>query len=131
MRQDLESPLCTSDQLQLQELLRQVRNDTLREPKQPSRHSKPEPTYPPIPAGATHAYTRQHQTTGLQTPYEGPFKIDSQVSRSVLKLEVGQYKDGRKRFEFRHINDLKFAHPKSMAAPAQRPKLGRPSATSN
>ena len=112
---------------ELHEILNEVRTNTIREAKQPSRHSRPEPSLPPIPEGATHAYTRQHQTTGLQTPYEGPFKIDSWVSRSVVKLEVGVYKDGRKRYEFRHANDIKIAHPKSLAAPAHRPKLGRPS----
>ena len=111
---------------ELHQLLNEVRTNTYREAKQPSRHNKPENELPPIPEGVTHAYTRQHQTTGLQTPYEGPFKIDSWISRSVVKLEVGVYKDGRKRFEIRHANDLKFAHPKSLAAPAQRPKLGRP-----
>ena len=44
----------------------------------------------------------------------------------MWKIEVGSYKDGRKRFEYRHVNDLKFAHPKSLAAPIERPKLGRP-----
>ena len=44
----------------------------------------------------------------------------------MVKLEVGVFKDGRKRYEFRHANDIKFAHPKSLAAPAHRPKLGRP-----
>ena len=39
---------------------------------------------------------------------------------------MGRYKDGRKRYEFRHVNDLKFAHQKSLAAPTERPKLGRP-----
>ena len=40
-------------------------------------------------------------------------------------------KDGTKRFEIRHVNDLKFPHPKSLAAPAVRPRLGRPAGTSS
>ena len=32
-------------------------------------------------------------------------------------------------YEYRHINDLKFAHPKSLASPVERPKLGRPKAS--
>ena len=44
----------------------------------------------------------------------------------MVQLEVGVYKDGTKRFELRHLNDLRLAHPDSMAAPAHRPKLGRP-----
>ena len=39
---------------------------------------------------------------------------------------MGQYKDGRKRYEYRHVNDVKAAHPDSMAAPMHRPTLGRP-----
>ena len=97
---------------------------------QPSNHQAPEKPLPGFPDGATHAYTRQHKTTGLQAHYEGPFRIDSRVSRSVVRLEVGVYKDGQKRFELRHINDLKFAHPSSLAAEAQRPKLGRPGSSS-
>ena len=72
-------------------------------------------------------YTRQHQTTGLQAPYEGPFKVAEQVSRSTYKIEVGTFKDGSKRYEIRHANDLKAAHPDSKTAPISRPKLGRPS----
>ena len=53
------------------------------------------------------------------------------MSRSVWKIEVGDYKDGTKRYEYRHLNDLKFAHPNSLAAPAHRPKLGRPAATTS
>ena len=43
-----------------------------------------------------------------------------------MKLEVGLYRDRTKRYEVRHLNDCKLAHPASMAAPASRPKLGRP-----
>ena len=58
----------------------------------------------------------------------GPFRVHSRTSRSTFKIEVGTYKDGTKRFEIRHLNDLKIAHPKSMASPVERPKLGRPAA---
>ena len=44
---------------------------------------------------------------------------------------MGSYKDGTKRFEIRHANDLKFAHPDSLAAPVSRPALGRPSSSSS
>ena len=74
----------------------------------------------------THVYTRQHKAVGLQTPWEGPFKIASRPSRSTVQIEVGNYKNGEKRYEIRHFNDLKLAHPDSLAAPAVRPALGRP-----
>ena len=57
--------------------------------------------------------------------------MEERTSRSVWKIEVGSYKDGRKRYEYRHVNDLKMAHPKSLAAPVERPKLGRPAMTSS
>ena len=114
----------------LQKLLRQVRLKTTGEAVQPSNHSLPEKQLAGVPEGATHAFTRQHQATGLQAHFEGPFRIDSRVSRSVIKLEVGVYKDGTKRYELRHINDLKFAHPDSLAAEAKRPALGRKPTTS-
>ena len=72
-------------------------------------------------------YARQHKKTGLQSAFEGPFRIHERLSRSTFKIEVGRYHSGELRFEIRHANDLKLAHPKSMAAEAQRPKLGRPS----
>ena len=95
--------------------------------KQTSRHNPPEKPLPDIPSNVTHVYTCQHKTTGLQCHYEGPFKIANRESKSVVKIEVGVYADGTKRYELRHLNDLKLAHPDSLAAPAQRPKLGRPS----
>ena len=48
-----------------------------------------------------------------------------------MKIRVGQYQDGRDRFELRHFNDLKLAHPDSAASPVSRPKLGRPPTSSS
>ena len=36
------------------------------------------------------------------------------------------FKNGEKRYEIRHLNDISPAHPDSLAAPASRPALGRP-----
>ena len=116
---------------ELQDILHKVRTNTNRETRHPPNHNPPEPPLPDIPADVTHVYTRQHHSTGLQSPYEGPFRIDERISRSVVKIEVGAYKDGRKRFEFRHLNDIKLAHPQSLAAPVTRPALGRPSSSSS
>ena len=114
----------------LQNLLHSVKLKTSNPAVQPSRHCKAEKPLPDIPSDVTHVYTRQHKTTGLQVPYEGPFKIDSRPSRSTLKLEVGLYSNGEKRFEIRHLNDVRLAHPDSLTAPASRPKLGRPARSS-
>ena len=111
---------------ELKALLTSVRQKTNIPVSQPSRHNPPEPKLPGIPENATYAYTKQHQTTGLQTAYEGPFFIAERLSNSTVKLEVGLYRNGDKRYEVRHANDLKFAHQDSMAAPASRPALGRP-----
>ena len=110
----------------LQNLLQDVRNKTNRSAVQSSNHSPPEKTYKEIPLDVTQVYVRQHQKTGLQTPFEGPFKIAERLSRSTFKIEVGLYKSGEKRYEVRHANDLKFAHPDSPAAPIHRSPLGRP-----
>ena len=40
-------------------------------------------------------------------------------------MEVGVFKSGEKRFEIRHINDIKVAHEKSWASPVHRSPLGR------
>ena len=112
---------------QLQEILKNVRLNTLQPAKQTSNHSPPEKPLTGIPPEVTHVYTRQHKTVGLQSPYEGPFRIAERLSRSTVKIEVGILKSGEKRYEVRHLNDLKICHPDSLAAPVQRPALGRPS----
>ena len=128
--QILHDPGDLPDGPQLKDLLSQVRTSTAERVHQTSRHNPVEGTFKKIPEDITHVYTRQHQTKGLQTPYEGPFFIDSKPSASTLKLVVGHYRDGRERSEIRHLNDVKLADPDSLAAPASRPALGRPSAQS-
>ena len=115
---------------ELRSLLEQVRRNTNNPPVQTSRHIQPEKPLASIPDNVTHVYTRQHKAVGLQTPWEGPFRIESRPSRSTVQLDVGTYKNGEKRYEIRHFNDLKLAHPDSAAAEAVRPKLGRPPKTS-
>ena len=124
--QILREPGDLPDSETLKELLHQVRVNTNNPPIPTSNHRGPEPKLPPIPEGISHVYTKQHNVTGLQVPYEGPFKVDSWPTKSTVKIEVGIYKSGEKRYEIRHVNDLKIAHPESLAAPASRPKLGRP-----
>ena len=109
-------------------LLNLVRSSTDRQVHQPSSHAKPETPLPGLPEEVKRVYTKQHQTTGLDPSYEGPFNIAERPTKSVVKLEVGSYKDGRVRYEFRHLNDIKPAHPKSLAGTVERPKLGRPAA---
>ena len=127
--QILRSPGDIPSDQELRELLGQVRSNTANPPMPTSNHSKPEDKLPDIPSNVTHVYTRQHKATGLQCPYEGPFPIVERPSRSTVKIDVGSYKSGERRYEIRHFNDLKLAHPDSLAAPAARPKLGRPSKT--
>ena len=129
--QILYNPKDVETEESLQQMLKEVREKTNKKISQPSRHNPPEKNFPEIPNSATHAYTKQHQVTGLSCPYEGPFKIAERLSNSTVKLEVGLYKDGSIRYEIRHLNDLKFAHPDSLTAPAQRPKLGRPSGSAS
>ena len=115
----------------MRSLLEQVRSNTNNPPVQTSRHAQPEKPLAAIPEDITHVYTRQHKAVGLQPSWEGPFRIESRPSRSTVQLDVGTYKNGEKRLEIRHFNDLKLAHPDSPAGvTAVRPKLGRPSKTS-
>ena len=107
-------------------MLNEIRTKTANSAVQPSNHSKKTVITKDLPENITHVYTRQHQTTGLDAPYEGPFPVASRVSRSVIKIIVGKFKSGEDRYEYRHLNDVKIAHPDSPAAVVQRPKLGRP-----
>ena len=124
--QHLHDPGAPPTELELQRILHNVRNSTNKSEMQPSRHNKPEPPLPGIPLDVTHVYTRQHKAQGLQVPYEGPFPIVERPSWSTVKIDVGAFKSGERRYEIQHRNDIKVAHPKSLAAPAQRPTLGRP-----
>ena len=111
----------------LHQLLENVRKATSNPAVPTSSHNEPEKSLKSIPLDVKYVYTRQHHTKGLQAPYEGPFEIESRPSRSTVKICVGTYKTGEKRYEIRHFNDLKLAHPDSPAACAKRPTLGRPS----
>ena len=96
--------------------------------KNPAKQtSKPQQT--PVeepPPSVTHVYTKQHNTTGLQSPYVGPFPIESRPTRSTVKIRVGFLKNGQPRYEVRNWRDLKVAHMDPETAEAERPKLGRP-----
>ena len=124
--QILHDPGAPPTEQELHQILENVRTKTNRSAVQPSSHSKEKEPLPGLPTSVTHVYTRQHKAQGLQVPFEGPFRVVGRPSRSTVKLEVGQFKSGEKRFEIRHLNDIKAAHPQSLAAPAQRPTLGRP-----
>ena len=127
--QVLQDPGEVEDQDSLQALLSNIRNKTDRPAAQTSNHSKQEKLLQAIPENVECVYVRQHHRTGLQAPFEGPFKVAERLSRSTFKLEVGQFKDGTKRYEVRHANDLKIPHPDSLAKPISRPALGRPAAS--
>ena len=83
----------------LKNLLTETKKKTIRPICQPSRHNPPERPLSGIPAGVTHVYTKEHQTTGLQTAFQGPFPLVEQLSRSTVKIEVGIFKNGEKRYE--------------------------------
>ena len=74
----------------------------------------------------THVYTKEHNTTGLQSPFSGPFRIVSRPSRSTVKICVGLTAKGEERHETRHWKDLKVAQMRSGAPEGQRPQRGRP-----
>ena len=122
----LLDPAAEESDKEIKSLVQSVKLKTDNAAVQPSRHNQPEKGLKDIPAGVTHVYTRQHQTKGLDCPYEGPFRIAERLSRSTIKIEVGLFKNGEKRYEVRHLNDVRLAHPDSLAAPVHRPKLGRP-----
>ena len=114
---------------QLQDLLHQTKKKTAENVFQTSsaRTTVKERPLRELPDGISHVYVRQHKTTGLQSPFEGPFLVVDRPSRSTIKIEVGTLKNGDKRYEARHLNDIKLCHPDSPTSPVVRSKLGRPS----
>ena len=78
------------------------------------------------PASVKYVYTKQHNTTGLQAPYVGPFPVISRPSRSTAKIRVGYFKNGVPKYEVRSWRDLKIGHLAPDAEEASRPTRGRP-----
>ena len=93
---------------QLKDLAKEVKIKTAG----PAIQTSSTPHSKPLPDNFTHVYVRQHKTTGLQAPFEGPFRVESRPSQSTVKIEVGFFKNGEPRYEIRHINDIKVAHDK-------------------
>ena len=75
----------------------------------------------------THAYTLQHNKTGLDPSYKGPFEIVKRLSRSSVRLNVGTYANNQMRTEDRHWSELKAVKLPKSTISEKRPKLGRPS----
>ena len=96
--------------------------------KLPHPTHKPEQTLvPEPPATVTHVYTKQHNVTGLQAPYTGPFPVVDRPTRSTVKIKVGESITGQPRYEIQNWRDLKIGHLAQDAPEASRPKRGRPS----
>ena len=110
----------------IQDLLDSVKKKTNRKAVQ-TKLNVPNQQVKEPPPDATHAYTRQHDQTGLDPPYKGPFKIKERLSRSTVRLIVGHYASGEERTEDRHWSDLKAVKLGPDVIEESRPKLGRPS----
>ena len=109
----------------LKTLLENVKTKTDRKAVQTKINVENKPVQEP-PADVTHAYTLQHNTTGLDPSYRGPFEIVKRISRSTVRLKVGQYASGEMRTEDRHWGQLKAVKLPKTTIPDSRPKLGRP-----
>ena len=123
----------TTDQLnnqQLQELLTDQRKRNSLPAIQTSAHTKPDLPLPGLPDNIKRVYTRQHKALGLQPVFAGPFDIVERLSKSTVKLLVGNKVNGEPIYETRHLNDLKIQEPDSLLQPIERPKRGRPKKTS-
>ena len=88
--------------------------------------SKPLAKHQNPPENVTHVYTRQFDTRGLDSKYQGPFKVISRPSPTTVEIKVGQNKDNSNRTEIRHWSQCKEAHLRDDATEALRPKRGRP-----
>ena len=119
---DPGDPYSESDLDNLREFTRKT---DLKPPKQTTPIKQLEVPEPPL--DVSHVYTRQHNTTGLEAPYKGPFPIVARPSRTQVKIRVGYSKNNKPRYELRNWRDLKIAHLRPDAEEASRPKRGRPS----
>ena len=90
--------------------------------------SQPLQRFQEPPKSATHVYTKQHDTRGLDSRYRGPFRILSRPTRTTAQIKVGEYKDRSDRTEVRHWGDMKPAKIREgeEVVEASRPRRGRP-----
>ena len=79
---------------------------------------------------ATHVYVKVDNPQGLNSRFEGPYQIISRPSRSTIEVRIGSFADGRPRLQTYSWASCKIAHLRPDATLGQRPKLGRPSASS-
>ena len=80
---------------------------------------------------ATHVYVKKENPLGLASKFEGPYKIISRPSRSTIEVRIGSYTDGRPRLQIYNWQQAKIAHLREDAVEGQRPRLGRPAASSS
>ena len=119
---DPGSPELTKPELQdLMTFLNKINHAEAKQTTPVIQEEVPEP-----PESVTHVYTRQHNVTGLQPQFCGPFPVVSRPSRSQVKIRVGFDKQNQPRYEIRNWRDLKILENSDLPA-AERPKRGRPS----
>ena len=78
---------------------------------------------------ASHVYVKVEEPKGLSARFEGPYRIVSRPSRSQVEVRIGSYANGLARTATYHWSSCKIAHMREGAQVGQRPKLGRPSAS--
>ena len=118
---DPGAPMTSSEMEELKNFVENLNNKTPIQTSTPTQVPVEEP-----PASVKYVYTKQHNTTGLQAPYVGPFPVVSRPSRSTAKIRVGYFKNGVPKYEVRSWRDLKIAHLAPDAEEASRPSRGRP-----
>ena len=111
----------------LAEILSNQRKRNSKTAIQTSNHNAPQKPLKDIPENVKFVYTRQHKSTGLQPSFAGPFELVERLSKSTIKIKVGEKVSGEDIYEVRHLNDIKLSSHDSLTAPVSRPKRGRPS----
>ena len=115
----------------LPELLDKVRRNASRPAVQTSHHSNPKQYLPEEMARCTHVWVKQPpaKLKPLDPPYKGPYEIVAREGDTCIRIRVGTFVNGTQREELQHWENCKPAYFRDEPFSVDKPKLGRPSAT--
>ena len=113
----------------IEELIQNVQEKVTKPPVQTALHKHTNIYMPPATATCTHVWTKKEKRKPLDPVFDGPYRILERLGDTSLKIKVGEYVNGEPRTEIRHWRSCQPV-PFEPQEDGQRPKLGRPKASS-
>ena len=86
------------------ELLQRLRTNAAQPPIPTAHHTKITPYFPKSAQEATHVMQKIGKPLPLGPQYQGPYPIQQRIGDSCLKIQVGNWANGKPRHELTHWN---------------------------